>query len=250
MVKVFSFTLFGSLDKYCKGLLRNIELIHEFFPDFETWVYIGNDVPVNILDSLREARNVRCIFTGEVGLVNKFYRFFAIDSPEVDVCFVRDADSRILARDRSTIEDFLSSDCLFQIVRDHPNHFHAIMACSLSMRKGLLSEKLEDIFTEYRKNNEVTTFWNDQEFLASTFYPRVLSVSMIHDDLQNFEPYSVKTPFRVPIGDALHVVGQVYEFDGNGKEYPKFIDFYEGGVRGRDFWTKERKERIGFKEIS
>jgi hypothetical protein len=245
MVNVFSFTLFGSSDKYCKGLLRNIELIHEFFPDFETWVYLGNDVPAHILQALQESKNVRCIFTGEVGLVNKFYRLFAIDSPEVDVCFVRDADSRIFARDRSTVKDFLESDKLFHIVRDHPNHNHKIMAGIISIRKGLLSQNLQDIFDEYRKSNEVITFWNDQEFLREIFYPRVLSVSMIHDDLQQFEPYSMKTRFKEPIGDALHFVGQVYEFDENGNEYPKFTDYLDGGVYGKEFWTQERKERLG-----
>jgi len=245
MVCVFSFTLFGNADKYCKGLLRNIEIIHKEFPTFETWVYIGNDVPAHILNELHASRNVRCIFTGEVGLVNKFYRFFAIDDPNVEVMFVRDVDSRILKRDISTIHDFLASDKKFHIVRDHPNHFHKVMACSLAIRKGLLAAPLKSIFDEYRKTNEVTTFWNDQEFLASVFWPRVISVSMIHDDLQEFEPYSIKTQIKEPIGNALDFIGQVYEFDENGNEYPKFTDFLEGGVHGPVFWTHERRARVG-----
>ncbi len=245
MVSVFSFTLFGSADKYCKGLLRNIELIQKEFPDFQIWVYIGNDVPAYILNQLQASPNVKCIFTGEVGLVNKLYRFFAIDHPEVDVMFVRDVDSRVLKRDISTIHDFLSSDKKFHIVRDHPNHFHKIMACSFAIRKGLLAVPLKSIFDKYRLTNEVNTFWNDQEFLAAVFWPVVLPYAMIHDDLQNFEPYSMKTPFREHIGDSLHFIGQVYEFDDAGNEYPKFKDFFEGGVHGKDFWTPERKARVG-----
>jgi hypothetical protein len=245
MVRVFSFTLFGAADKYCKGLLRNIELIQKEFPDFETWVYIGNDVPAHILNQLQVARNVKCFFTGEVGLVNKFYRFFAIDDPSVEVMFVRDVDSRIFKRDISTIHEFLASDKKFHLVRDHPNHFHKVMACSFAIRKGLLAVPLKTLFDEYRLTNEVTTFWNDQEFLAAVFWPRVLPYSMIHDDLQDFEPYSMKTPIKEPIGDALHFIGQVYEFDESGNEYPKFTEFLEGGVHGKQFWTPERKARAG-----
>ena len=245
MKRVFSFTLFGSDDKYCKGLLRNIELIQEAFPDFETWVYIGNDVPAHILQKLSTEKNVRCFFTGEVGMVNKLYRFFAIDDPSVDVMFVRDCDSRVFKRDISTIHDFLASDKLFHIVRDHPNHFHKIMACSLAIRKGLMSSPLFQVFQEYRKTNEVTTFWNDQEFLASTFYPYVLPVCMIHDDLQEFEADEYKTQIKCHIGDGLHFIGQVYEFDAEGNEYPKFTEFFEGGVHGKKFWSPKRQRRLG-----
>lgn len=245
MSRVFSFTLFGSDNKYCKGLLRNIEIIQEKFPTFETWVYIGNDVPPEILTSLNLSEKVRCFYTNEIGMVNKFYRFFAIDDPSVEVMFVRDVDSRIHARDISTIHDFLQSDKLFHIVRDHPNHFHKILAGCFALRKGLMASSLFEVFQDYRKRNEVTTFWNDQEFLAKTFYPYVLPVSMIHDDLQEFEEDEYKIQIKSPIGDGLDFIGQVYEFDSNGKEYPKFTDFLEGGVHGKQFWSPKRQRRVG-----
>jgi hypothetical protein len=249
MVCVFSFTLFGDVDKYCKGLLRNIEIIQKEFPDFQTWVYLGNDIPVDILNTLNSMQKVKCIFTGETGIVNKFYRFFAIDDPEVEVMFVRDVDSRILKRDISTIHDFLASDKKFHIVRDHPNHFHKVLAGIFAIRKGLLAAPLKTIFDVYRQTNDVNTFWNDQEFLASLFWPHVLPLSMIHDDLQEFEPYTMKTPIKVPIGNALHFIGQVYEFDEAGTEYPKFTDFFEGGVHGKSFFTQEKLERLGICSI-
>lgn len=248
MVRVFSFTLFGSADKYCKGLLRNIEIIQKEFPDYEIWVYIGNDVPAHILEHLSHENNVRCLFTGEVGMVNKLYRFFAIDSPDVEVMFVRDVDSRIYSRDISTIHEFLQSNKMFHIVRDHPNHFHKIMACSFAIKKGLLACPVQKLFDEYRKVHEVNTFWNDQEFLADVLYQAVLPYSMIHDDVLDLEPVSLKTSIKAPIGDGLHFVGQVYEFDNNGIEYPKFTDFFQGGVHGSEFWTPQRLHRLCVKE--
>lgn len=244
MVSVFSFSLYGSADKYCKGMLRNVELIHESFPDWEIWIAVGTGVPDSIIQELQNYSFVKLRFTNETGHVNMSYRFFPIDNPTVDVMCVRDADSRVFARDVSCVRDFVQSEKLFHIVRDHPNHHHTIMGCSFGIKKGLLNRPLEEIFQEYRQQRSVTEFWNDMEFISAVFYPYVLSVSMIHDDLQRFESPSMKTRFKVSVGDGLHFIGQVYEFDENGKEYPKYTDFFEGGVHGKGFWTEERLQRI------
>jgi hypothetical protein len=249
MKKVFTFTLFGSDDKYCKGLVKNVEIIQKDFPDFETWVYIGENVPDVVLQKLASFANVRTIHTGETGMVNKLYRFFAIDDPDVEVMIVRDADSRVYQRDRSTIQDFLASGRLVHIVRDHPNHFHKIMAGCFAMRKGLLNATIRTVFDSYRKDHDVNSFWSDQQFLETMFYPYIGGVVLVHDDLQSFEPDIVKTNFKVPIGNGLHFVGQVYEFDKDGNEYPKFRDYFEGGVHGKSFWTAQKLERLGIKHL-
>lgn len=245
MKKVISFTLFGSADKYCKGLLKNIEIIKESFPAFEVWVYVGDGVPEKIMNTMRANPNVRIIETGEVGLVNKFHRFFAIDDHEVEVMFVRDADSRIYARDISVMNDFLASDKLFHIVRDHPNHTYKILAGCFGIKKGLLNAPLRDVFNDYRKTHEVTTFWNDQEFLATMLYPYILGVSFIHDELHSIEPETMKAPIKAPILQGLHFIGQVYEYDEQGNEYPKFTDYFEGGQYGKEFWTADKLQKIG-----
>ena len=244
MKSVFSFALYGNADKYCKGMLRNVELIQKEFPDWEVWIAVGTGVPDSILEQLKTFSFVKLHFTNETGAINMSYRFFPIDHSDVGIMCVRDADSRVFARDASCVRDFVNSDKLFHIVRDHPNHHHKVMGCSFGIKKGLLARPLLDIFQEYRKYNNVNEFWNDMEFLAAVFYPAVLSSCMIHDDLQRFEHESMKTKFQVSVGDGLHFVGQVYEFDESGAEYPKYTDFLEGGVYGKEFWTPDRIARI------
>jgi hypothetical protein len=248
MKTVFSFSLFGHQDKYCKGLLKNIELIHRYFPTAETWVYVGNDISDNLILTLKTLEKVNIIPTGKDGMINKFYRFFPIDTDTVSVCIVRDADSRIYERDRACIEEFIKSDKLAHIIRDHPNHHHPILAGTISIKKGLINN-IHSLFCQYREKNDVTSFWSDQDFLKSIFYPHVLASSMIHDDLQQLEPYSMKTSFKVPIKSGLDFIGQVYEYDTNGNEYPKFDDFFSGGVYGSNFWTDERRQRVGYNRL-
>jgi len=203
MVKVFSFCLFGSKNKYVKGLLKNIELITAEFPDFEIWVYIGDSVP-----PLESFDNVKYISTGVVGNHNKFFRYFPIDDEQVEVSFIRDADSRVYSRDVRFIREFLESDKLFHSIQDHINHPKCgkIMAGMWGIKKGLLKKKIYDIYTDWKEYNGVDNFWDDTRFLDNTIYPLVFNNILLHKEIDVNEK---------------HFVGQVYDFCGE-KEYTIF----------------------------
>ena len=228
MKKVFSFSLFGReeiglLEKYWRGLYRNIELIHTHFPEWYIYVWVGDNVPEDIILKLSEEKNVKLLPTNQSGLVNMTYRFFSIDEPDVEVMCVRDADSRITERDRACVEDFLASDKLFHIIRDHPNHHHPVMGGMWGIKKGLLQAPLQDLFHHWKETHATCHFWNDMDFLKEVFYPHSLFYALIHDELQSLEPHSMHTPFRVPLDEQKqHFIGQVYEFNKDGTEYPKY----------------------------
>ena len=61
--KVFSYCVFGTNPKYCKGMIRNLEQISELFPEYETWIYLGNDVPQEYIDQYKTFNNVKLIPT-------------------------------------------------------------------------------------------------------------------------------------------------------------------------------------------
>ena len=222
-MKVFSFSLFGSGEKYWHGMYKNIELIESQFPDWKIYIWIGDGVSEDVILYLNDRKSVKLIPTRQSGLINMSYRFFSIDFEEVEVMCVRDADSRITPRDAACIEDFINSEKLFHIIRDHPNHHHTIMGGMWGIKKGLLNGGLQKAFDLWRQSHTATEFWNDMDFLREFFYPRCLPYSMIHDELQHLEPKEWHTPFRIPLDDQkLHFIGQVYEFNENGKEYPKY----------------------------
>ena len=200
MVKVFSFCLFGSKDMYVKGLLKNIELISAEFPDFEIWVYVGNDVPY-----LGHYDNVKYIHTGISGNENKFYRYFPIDDEQVEVSFIRDADSRVYSRDVRFIREFLKSDKLFHSIQDHINHPECgkIMAGMWGIKKGLLKCKMYDLYLGWKLYNGVNDYWDDTRFLDNTIYLLVFNNMLLHKEIDVNEK---------------HFVGQVYDFR-DGKEY-------------------------------
>lgn len=219
MVNVFSFTIYGNEKKYTDGLLANINLIKLKFPDWCIWVYYGTDVNTNTLSKYLMYEKVRLIPTNTLGYITKCFRYFPIDDKTVEVCCVRDADSRITERDEICINEFLTSDKLFHIIRDHPNHNHRIMAGMWGIKKGLLSDSIKNVLDEWNRNR-IFDFWSDTQFLVEVIYPKVAHNSIIHDDLNRYGELQCK---QIPhLRDDKHFIGQVYEFDNNGQEHPKF----------------------------
>ncbi len=205
-------------------MIKNVELIQTHFPDWFTYIWVGDGISEDIILELSEKRNVVLLPTNQTGLINMSYRFFSIDDPDVEVMCVRDADSRVNERDKACIEDFIHSNKLFHILRDHPNHHHPIMGGMWGIKKGLLPVKLQDAFHTWRQTHQATEFWNDMDFLKQVFYPYCLPQTMIHDELQHLEPSECHTPFRVPLDEQKqHFIGQVYEFDKDGKEIPMHL---------------------------
>ena len=65
-------------------------------------------------------------------------RFYPIDEPDVDLLFSRDADSRINERDQFVISEFIKSNKMFHIVRDHYEHKFPILGGIFGVKKGCI----------------------------------------------------------------------------------------------------------------
>lgn len=175
---IFSFSLYGPPNpKYYDGLLDNIRLIHTYFPGWGVYVYVGSDVPATFVQTLQADPIVRIHETGIVGHRNSIYRFFAIDEPDVEAAFFRDADSRIHWKDRWAIRDFLKSGQDVHIIRDHVEHTTRLLAGLWGIRKGVLSRSIRDMYTSWTpefagsgNENDPAGFGIDQNFLVLELY--------------------------------------------------------------------------------
>jgi hypothetical protein len=198
MVSAFSFCIYNAYNPlYYTGLLENIELIQKHFPEFYTYVYIGNDVPDSFVIELRVRRHVILRFTHETGPRNMIHRFFAIDEPEVDVMVVRDADSRIHWKDRWAIREFLNTpDAKVHIIRDNLQHTTAIMGGLWGMRT-IADMTLRTLYDTHRVSGARGHGMGlDQDFLIDCVYPRVTSVMMIHSSqIWKYRPFEILLPF-------------------------------------------------------
>lgn len=173
-----SFCLYGPPSpKYYQGLLKNIESAHEHFPGWAIYVYTGVDVPSWYIEMLAKA-GVRVRPTGRTGHVVAMYRFLAIDEEDVDVMFVRDADSRLHHRDRWAIRDFLESRFMAHAIRDHPYHTIQLLAGLWGVKKGSYLPSISGLLEPYL--NGPADFGKDQRFLSDVLYPIVKSHLLVH----------------------------------------------------------------------
>lgn len=169
-MKVFSFCLYGTEPNYYTGLLENIKLIREFFPEFEIFVYRGVCDPTWVLPE-----GVTVIETHCEGTMNTIYRYRPLQTAEVG--FVRDTDSRITERDRWAIRDFLECPQSYHMIRDHIWHKSRLMAGMFGWKKPIAFEI---------KTPADLSYGCDEVFLASTVYPLIASDLLVHTNLYAF----------------------------------------------------------------
>ena len=170
----FSFSLYGTLDKYNRGMIANVEMIRDRFPTARVAVYVADDVPTAIIDTLQSFTNINIIpTTRKEKSEGMFDRFLAIDISDCDIMFVRDADSRIHERDAACIEDFINDTSkLFHIIRDHYYHSDKVMGGMWGIRKAALLEPMSTSIGKWKGRYNSKMYGADQNFLAHTLYGR------------------------------------------------------------------------------
>lgn len=216
-MKVFSFCIFGSADKYLKGLLKNIEIIDTQFPDFYIYIYVGDDITDEFINTHLTRERIIVIKTGLSGLINTAHRFFPIDNPEVELMFVRDTDSRIHTRDIKFINEFISTLHKSHIIRDHHNHCWPIMAGMWGLKKGAVQGSIKDMYDEYYKTAEIE-YGTDQDFLAKFIYPIIANDALVHTSCYTFLPEQYVIMVDDPVIDH-NFVGNVVDFNEDGTEF-------------------------------
>jgi len=168
-MKVFSFCIYGTERNYYDGLLENIRIIREHFPDFDIYVYKGVCVADWVFENCAVFENCTVIETQREGAINMLYRYLPLTFAEVG--FVRDADSRVGQRDIWCISDFLQSSKNYHIVRDHFYHKDPIMGGIFGWKKNLnLNLNLD----------ETIVYAQDMTYLKTHLYPLIKSDALVH----------------------------------------------------------------------
>lgn len=230
MVKTFGFCLYGPYNpKYYLGLKENIRIINEKFPDFLTFVWLGNDVDKEKLKESVLSENLSNVRFLELNINDcrlTLFRFLSIDISGVEVVFSRDTDSRINERDEWCIRKFIESPHLIHTIRDHKGHFDKMMGGLSGIKKEFVTQHFGILKTHV--DNYLTTFVNsfytyDQHFLNSLIYSQYKNLLLVHSTKNIYDdPNFEEIPLEV---NKENFCGQVIDYDENGEE--KFIYEYE-----------------------
>lgn len=200
--KIISFSLWGDNPKYTMGAVKNALLAPMIYPEWTCRFYVGEDVPIGIIDKLHSA-DAEIIKMRGTGWNGMFWRFFAANGQDTVIC--RDTDSRLNLREKAAVDEWLESDKDFHIMRDHPYHATEILGGMWGCRNGIL-EGIVKALSKYNKGSFNNQYQVDQNFLREAVYPFVKDRAMVHDEFFEKKPFPSKAPLRT----SNYFVGQVY----------------------------------------
>lgn len=190
MNKIISFCLYGKLDFYCLGLIENIDLINEKYNDWKIYVYYAN-IPEKILKILKNKQNTYLFECKHNGYKweGMFWRFYPIESNDIDIFLSRDADSRITEREMKFVNEWINSKKSFHIIRDNYQHNIEILAGTFGVKVKEFNKinkikKLDEYILEFNKgfiNNKQV----DQIFLMKIIWPLIKDNHMAHIALES-----------------------------------------------------------------
>lgn len=224
MVNVISFSVWGNSTVYSYGLLDNCLMIRELMPTFECWVYYNNSLAKEIRDKLESLKNVKMIKMNDTNdKRNTMWRFLPAFDPKVNICLVRDADSRIELKEIKAIVDWLKSGKDFHIMRNHPMHKRKILAGMWGCRNKVLiplKQKYDEyIKIPYKQNNWIV----DETFLVKFIYPYVVNRSYINISHNKYERHG--KPFDNSLKNKYggYIGAPCYKMNWVKKYYPGMI---------------------------
>lgn len=182
MNKIISISVWGSDPRYCIGAIKNAEIAKKLMPDWKCRIFVDSSVPRKYLDKLYDMSNVEVAEVDDEGVFGAFWRFYSMFESEDNVTISRDSDSRISEREVKAVEEWLTSDKKFSIIRDHERHYDWPILAGMWGMKGCLDERQHDIMIEYSKNHFYTS---DQIYLAREIWPIAENDSLIHGFKEN-----------------------------------------------------------------
>jgi len=212
MIKVISFCLWGNLPRYTIGAIKNAELALKYYSDFECWFYIHSlSTSTYIIDALKKMKNVKIILKNDTEIKSKRFmawRFEPHDDPDVELFISRDTDTRILNKEVAAVREWLESDKVFHIMRDHPCHYPTILGGMFGCRKINGFNMLNEINNYFEKDNTK----DDQEFLKDVVYPYIKNTCFIHDEIKMYEGIEECKKYPIKFDNKFHYIGgYVYE---------------------------------------
>ena len=216
MKNVIAYSLWGEHPMYWNGALKNIELANKYFPKWICRFYIDKNSRQDLIDTIKGDNVEVVLVESKDSFHGMFWRFWAAEDSEVDIFLSRDCDSRFSDREIAAINEWLSSDKDFHIMRDHPYHTVSILGGMWGCRNGLMRElgiiKMINDWNQYQRKGI------DQDFLGQVVYPLIKDKAIEHSEFNLKFGGEIK-PFST-IRNNYEFVGDV--FDENEVRHPDY----------------------------
>jgi len=181
MKKIVSFCLFGNNPLYCVGMIENLKLMNEIYPEWIARVYYSNDVPHQYIDNAKKYNCELVLKERNSGYDGTLWRFLPLLDNDVELWISRDCDSRINYREKAAVDEWINSDKCLHIMRDSIHHNDVIQAGMFGIKNNLIKKYTIDfkkiLFANYDFNNKNT----DQIILKQYIWSIMINDHIAHD---------------------------------------------------------------------
>ncbi len=218
---VIAFSLFGNKDKYNIGVLRNIELAKTIYEGWRVVVFHDNTLSENIIKQIGNDADLINVDGNDMTVIppmpGMLWRFFINDYPLVERFIVRDADSRLLIREKEAVDEWIVSGKKLHLMRDHPHHTQKIFGGMWGMVVDKEFSFIKEIsrYVE-NKHTELEMRMVDMNFLAEIIYDRYKNDTIVHQSIEYLNEQFV-VPFPSEMVD-YRFVGEIINAD-ESREY-------------------------------
>ena len=204
--RVISYSLYGNEQRYADGALANVELMPTIYPDWEIYIYHDTTVPSNIIDKLTKYKYVKMFNMFNSFIVNKMsWCFLVASDTDVERYVIRNIDTRLSLREKSAVDDWITSRKRFHAMRDHPSHSqYAINSGMLGGTRGAMPNRYSLLLMQRQQYGHT----ENMKFLNTVVWMKAKSCVYQHDSF-SCGHHGIEHPFptnRV----GLECVGSVY----------------------------------------
>jgi len=219
--KVISFSLYGNSPRYFANLNDVIHSYKNFFPGWELRLYIAKDIAPSIIQNLLEL-GCGLIIMNSSGIHSAYttWRFLAMEDKNAEAVIMRDLDSIATLREKTMIDQWLSSQKKVHIIRDHVNHNARIMAGMWGLKPKLLNINLKKAAGSILMTNN---YGIDQVFLENIIYPLIKNSVFIHDSFPRFPEEEVVV---IPLPPGESFIGEIYDPKAGRQKDNEYITTY------------------------
>ena len=208
--------MYGNNKRYTDGALANAKLYQTVYPGWTMRVYHDDTVPKNILDQIRN-NSVELVdrtwwIRGGSTLNKMAWRFLAASDPTVARFCSRDIDSRLSAREKAAVDEWVSSGEKFHLMRDHPSHSKYAMSGGMWCATN---DAIPDMDQRLEKRHLNQAYLQDMNFLNGVVWP-IAQKSVFQHDAFSCDKFGGGSPFPSPRVGWEHV-GSVY-IDGKMRQ--------------------------------
>lgn len=183
-MNIISFSVFGTDEKYRKGMVDNIEAARSIFPDWHLIVYCDEPSHQHLIKYAGQRVQIILRAKQSSNMEGMFWRFEAANLPQANAVIFRDCDSILTRREKLIVDEWLNSRFDVHIIRDHPMHTVPILGGMFGVR-GHAAKLLGQLLSE-RGEQPGTAYFGDQVFLGQQFYHHIKHRALVHTSFVRF----------------------------------------------------------------